>query len=58
MLAAVRLAPVGYVTVLRESSVLLGALAGTVMLHEPLGRARVRSAAVVFGGLALLVVAR
>lgn len=58
VLAAVRLAPVGYVTVLRESSVLLGALAGTVMLHEPLGRARLRSAAVVFGGLALLVVAR
>jgi drug/metabolite transporter (DMT)-like permease len=58
VLAAVRLAPVGYVTVLRESSVLFGALAGTVMLQEPLGRSRVRSAVVVFVGLALLVAVR
>lgn len=55
VLAAVRLAPVGYVTVLRESSVLLGALAGSVVLHEPLGRSRMRSATVVFGGLVLLI---
>jgi drug/metabolite transporter (DMT)-like permease len=58
VLAAVRLAPVGYVTVLRESSVLLGALAGSLVLDEPLGRSRVRSAGIVFGGLALLVVSR
>lgn len=58
VLAAVRHAPVGYVTVLRESSVLLGPLAGTVLLDEPLGRSRGRSAMVVFGGLALLIAVR
>lgn len=58
VLEAVRRAPVGYVTVLRESSVLLGPLAGTVLLHEPLGRSRARSAVVVFGGLALLIAVR
>ncbi len=58
VLAAVRYAPVGYVTVLRESSVLLGPLAGTVLLHEPLGRTRARSAVVVFSGLALLIAVR
>lgn len=58
VLAAVRLAPVGYVTVLRESSVLFGALAGATLLHEPLGASRVRSAAIVTAGLVLLVVSR
>jgi drug/metabolite transporter (DMT)-like permease len=58
VLAAVRHAPVGYVTVLRESSVLLGPLAGTMLLDEPLGRSRARSAVVVFGGLALLIAVR
>jgi drug/metabolite transporter (DMT)-like permease len=58
VLAAVRWAPVGYVTVLRESSVLLGPLIGTFVLHEPLGRARTRSALVVFAGMALLIATR
>jgi drug/metabolite transporter (DMT)-like permease len=58
VLAAVRLAPVGYVTVLRESSVLFGALAGATLLDEPLGRSRVRSATIVLAGLILLVVSR
>ncbi|MEQ1787539.1 MAG: EamA family transporter [Acidimicrobiales bacterium] len=58
VLEAVRRAPVGYVTVLRESSVLLGPLAGTALLHEPLGRSRARSALVVFGGLVLLIAVR
>ena len=39
VLAAVRLAPVGYVTALRESSVVLGALAGWLVLHEAMGAA-------------------
>ena len=42
VLAAVRLAPVGYVAALRESSVVLGALAGWLFLHERMGRARLR----------------
>lgn len=58
VLTAVRLAPVGYVTVLRESSVILAAVAGTVVLREPFGRARLRSTGIVFGGLALLVALR
>jgi drug/metabolite transporter (DMT)-like permease len=58
VLAAVRWAPVGYVTVLRESSVLLGPLIGIVVLHEPLGHTRARSAVVVFAGMALLIATR
>ena len=58
VLAAVRLAPVGYVAALRESSVVLGALAGWLFLHERLGRARLVSSGVVAVGLVLLVVWR
>ncbi|MGH9025687.1 MAG: EamA family transporter [Acidimicrobiia bacterium] len=58
VLVAVRLAPVGYVAALRESSVVLGAAAGWFLLHERLGRARVASSAVVAGGLVLLIVVR
>jgi drug/metabolite transporter (DMT)-like permease len=58
VLAAVRLAPVGYVAALRESSVVLAALAGWLLLHERLGRARLISSAVVAAGLVLLVVTR
>ena len=56
VLAAARLAPVGYVAALRESSVILGAGAGWLFLHERLGRARVASALVVTAGLVLLIV--
>ena len=56
VLAAARLAPVGYVASLRESSVILGAGAGWLFLHERLGRARLGSALVVTAGLALLIV--
>jgi drug/metabolite transporter (DMT)-like permease len=56
VLAAARLAPVGYVASLRESSVILGAGAGWLFLHERLGRARLGSALVVTAGLVLLVV--
>lgn len=58
VLYAVRWAPVGYVTALRESSVVLAALAGWHYLSEGLGRARVASATVVGSGLVLLVIAR
>lgn len=58
VLAAVRLAPVGYVAALRESSVVLGAAAGWLLLHERLGRARVVSSLVVAAGLALLILSR
>jgi drug/metabolite transporter (DMT)-like permease len=56
VLAGARLAPVGYVAALRESSVVLGAAAGWLFLHERLGRARLASAAVVTTGLVLLIV--
>jgi len=58
VLAAARLAPVGYVAALRESSVVLGAGAGWLLLHERLGRARLVSSAVVALGLVLLIVFR
>jgi len=51
-------APVGYVTALRESSVVLAAFAGTRMLHEPAGAKRITASLVVLSGLVLLVVAR
>lgn len=55
VLAAGRLAPVGYVAALRETSVVLGALGGWLVLHERLGRARIAAAAIVAGGLVVLV---
>jgi drug/metabolite transporter (DMT)-like permease len=58
VLVGVRLAPVGYVAALRESSVVLGAAAGWLLLHERLGRSRVVSSAVVAGGLILLIILR
>jgi len=58
VLSAVRLAPVGYVASLRESSVVLGAAAGWFLLHERLGRTRIVSSLVVAAGLVLLIVSR
>jgi drug/metabolite transporter (DMT)-like permease len=58
VLAAVRLAPVGYVASLRESSVVLGAAAGWLLLHERMGKARLISSLVVAAGLMLLIVSR
>jgi drug/metabolite transporter (DMT)-like permease len=51
-------APVGYVTALRESGVVLAAFAGTRMLHEPAGGRRLAASGVVLTGLILLVIAR
>jgi drug/metabolite transporter (DMT)-like permease len=55
VLVAVRHAPVGYVAVLRESSVVVGALAGWLWLHEPLGRRRLASSVLMLAGLVGLV---
>ncbi len=60
VLVAVRLpgVQVGYVATLRESSVVLGALAGWLLLHEAMGRARLASSAIVLVGMIGLVVAK
>ena len=58
VMVAVRRAPVGYVAVLRESSVLLAAFLGTRYLAEGAVRRRSVAAAVILGGLVLLVAAR
>ena len=55
VLLAVQDAPVGYVTVLRESSVVIVALVGTKWLGEAHMKRRVGAALVVVAGLALLV---
>ena len=52
---AVQRASVGYVTALRESSVVLAALAGWKLLGESDHGRRLASAAVVFTGLLVLV---
>ena len=51
-------APVGYVTALRESSVVIAAFAGARLLHEPAGARRIAAAATVVAGLVLLVLTR
>ena len=51
-------APVGYVTALRESSVLIAAFAGSRVLGEAVGRRRIVASGVVLTGLIVLVVAR
>jgi len=55
VLAAVQRAPVGYVAALRESSVLLAAFLGTRYLAEGELRRRTVAAAVILGGIVLLV---
>ncbi len=58
VLIAVRLAPVGYVAILRESSVVLGALGGWWLLKERMARRRALSAVVVVAGMVMLIAAR
>ncbi len=55
VLLAMRRAPVGYVAVLRESSVLIAAFVGWKLLGEADHRRRIGGAAVVLVGLAALV---
>jgi len=58
IMIAVQHAPVGYVATLRESSVVLGALLGWLLLKEPLGGRRLVSSVVVTVGLVALVIFR
>lgn len=58
VLVAVQHAPVGYVTALRESSVVLAALAGWKLLGEGDHRRRMAAALIVFAGLLTLVLGR
>ena len=55
VLAALTLAPVSYVSPAREIAVVIAALLGAVVLHEPYGPQRLVGSAVIAGGLALLV---
>lgn len=57
VLIAVGYAPVGYVAVLRESSVVLGSLAGWFLLKERLGLRRAASSTVVLAGIGTMIVA-
>ena len=58
VLVAVRFASVGYVATLRESSVVLGAALGWLLLEERLGGRRLISAAIVTTGLVALVLSQ
>lgn len=58
VLVAVQDAPVGYVTALRESSVVVVALVGTRFLGEPHARRRIVASLVVVAGLAVLIAGR
>ncbi len=51
---ALVLGPMAHIAALRETSVLFGALMGTLLLGEPFGRRRVIAAAVIVSGLALM----
>ena len=55
VLIAARSAPLGAVSAVRETSVVLGALAGWLILKEPFGRARVAASVVIAFGAVLLV---
>jgi len=55
VLIAARTAPLGAVAAVRETSVVLGALAGWRLLGEPFGRARAVGAAVIAIGMVVLV---
>jgi len=55
---AFRRAPVGYVTSLRESSVVIAAVVGWRYLGESAGKRRVTATLIVLSGLILLVVSR
>jgi drug/metabolite transporter (DMT)-like permease len=51
---AMDFAPMAHVSAMRETSVILAALIGTLALHEPFGPRRIAAAALVAGGNALL----
>ena len=51
---AMDFAPMAHVSALRETSVILAALIGTLVLHEPFGPRRIAAAALVAAGNGLL----
>jgi drug/metabolite transporter (DMT)-like permease len=55
---AMSLAPMAAVSALRETSVIIAALIGTRLLHEPFGTRRVLAASLVAVGVVLLQVSR
>jgi drug/metabolite transporter (DMT)-like permease len=55
VLVAVQRASVGYVTALRESSVVIAALIGALVLKEPHAKRRIIAACVAVAGLVVLV---
>jgi len=55
VLIAVQRASVGYVTALRESSVVIAAIVGVMFLKEPHARRRIIAACIALVGLAVLV---
>jgi drug/metabolite transporter (DMT)-like permease len=57
-LLAARSLPLGPVVALRETSVIFGAVLGTVVLKEGFGLRRIAASALVVGGIALLAVLR
>jgi drug/metabolite transporter (DMT)-like permease len=58
VLVAMSQAPVSYVVATREISVVVAALLGALVLHERHSAARVAGAAVIFGGLCAIALAR
>lgn len=57
-LTAARILPLGPVTALRETSVIFGAVLGTVVLREGFGLRRICASVLVTGGIALLAILR
>ncbi|MGH2930154.1 MAG: EamA family transporter, partial [Solirubrobacteraceae bacterium] len=51
---AFTLAPIALVAALRETSVVLAAILGALLLKEPFGPARIAAALLIAGGLALI----
>jgi drug/metabolite transporter (DMT)-like permease len=53
-LLAFRIEHVGYVTALRQASIIFGVLLGTILLREPYGRVRIVGSLVMFAGMILI----
>jgi drug/metabolite transporter (DMT)-like permease len=58
VLWAMTLSPVSYVSAAREISIVIGAAVGSRLFREPFGRWRVAAAALMFGGITCLAMAR
>jgi len=55
-LMAFRIEHVGYVTAVRQASIIFGVLLGVVLLREPYGRVRLIGSSVMFAGMILIFV--